>query len=118
MTTTIIKDLIGVTLIDIDVTGDELITFKLNDGRSFELYHFQDCCESVTVDDINGDWNDLIGTPILVAEERVNESYGGEGHQTWTFYTFRTIKGYVDVKWYGQSNGYYSESVDYGFINA
>ncbi len=112
------RDLVGTTLTAIEAE-DERVTFVCDDGRRFALYHSQDCCESVTVDDICGELADLLGSPILVAEESTsNKNPPGvdkscQDSFTWTFYKLDTAKGGVTIRWYGESNGYYSESVDF-----
>ena len=118
------EDLIGKVLVSVDLVsvenkGDEMV-FTLDNGEAYKLYHKQDCCESVSVEDVIGDLNDLVGSPILMAEE-VSQKENPEGVTkkkqdsfTWTFYKLATIKGYVTIRWYGKSNGYYSESVDWG----
>lgn len=98
------------TKIEKDYT-DELI-FYTTGGEIYKMYHEQDCCESVTIEDINGDINDLIGSPIIMAEEVTEDDLNAESG-TWTFYKLATNKGYVTIRWYGGSNGYYSESVDF-----
>lgn len=114
------SDLIGKILTDVKVDPElSYIRFMCNDGSEYIMYHDQDCCESVTVDDIVGDLNDLIGNPILKAEENTsNENPSGvkKAYQesfTWTFYNIATIKGHVTIRWYGESNGYYSENVTF-----
>lgn len=115
-----IRGLMGQTLVSVVNEADDAIIFTLSDGRQFKLYHEQDCCECVRIEDINGSLDDLVGSPILQAEESSsNENPNGvkpEEYQdsfTWTFYKLATVKGYVTIRWYGSSNGYYSESVDF-----
>lgn len=110
------SDLKGKTLIHINEMDDQLI-FETSDGDLYKQFHEQDCCESVYIESIVGDLQDLIGHEILLAEEISN--IGGEPlsdydeSYTWTFYKLATIKGYVTIRWYGSSNGYYSEAVDF-----
>lgn len=107
------EDLKGRILSRVEQIDNDELRFYLTEDHYVRLYHRQDCCESVTIEDIVGDLNDLVGTPLLVVEERSSRGdEDGYESSTWTYYSFRTIKGSVDIRWYGTSNGYYSESVD------
>ena len=110
--------LVGKTLSGVTRQG-ESIRFVVDEHESYIMHHDQDCCESVVIDDICGYLGDLIGSPILQAEESSNRDHPKSefGYPdescTWTFYRIATIKGQVVIRWYGASNGYYSEGVDF-----
>lgn len=126
-----VSDLLGVTMTEI-LVGQREILFKgftpidENDRKlasqrmkTWEMYHEQDCCEDVSIEDIIGNIKDLIGEPLVMAEEITSNENPHDANWkeyqdsfTWTFYKFATVKGYVTIRWYGESNGYYSESVD------
>ena len=91
--------------------GSDLVTIYTNKGR-LNLSHEQDCCESVRIEEVVGDPNDLVGGTVAVAEERSNQDDGPDYEsRTWTFYEVRTSRGDVTLRWLGESKGYYSESV-------
>lgn len=135
--------LLGHTISDVTVMrgdegldGDEIrITLAphpdIPDGIELRMFHYQDCCESVYVDDITGNWQDVIGSPLTLAEAviqtsdengatptPVEEDWMADDSFTWTFYKLATVKGYVTIRWYGTSNGYYSEAVSLARVKA
>jgi hypothetical protein len=116
------KDLKGKTILSIEISENkDRITFFCDDGLAYSMSHYQDCCENVSIEDICGDLEDLIGNPLLIAEEVISENvnppdkanFANDYSFTWTFYKLDTIKGGVTIRWYGESNGYYSESVTF-----
>lgn len=106
------SDLLGKS-INVIQSNDSYIVFYADDGIEYHMFHYQDCCESVYIESIVGDIMDIMGEPILVAEEVINRQQDPDGYEssTYTFYKLATRKGYVDIRWVGTSNGYYSETV-------
>ena len=102
------------------VPGNDRIIFYCKDGTEILMYHNQDCCESVFIESVDSyENNDDIYTNCdwCIIEEVSNidrdPMEDNEESYTWTFYNVKTNKGYDTIRWYGSSNGYYSESVDF-----
>lgn len=98
--------------------GSDEVFINTECGDGFVLFHAQDCCECVDLDDFETTSNSLLGGEVLLFEERTScgdEDYGDTF--TWTFYELKTTKGDLSMKWYGTSNGYYSESVYFAKVN-
>ena len=117
-----LESLQGLTLLDVYLVSvgdncDDKIVFGTSMGV-LQMYHQHDLSESVTIEDITGDVQDLIGGLVVLAETSVSQAgdpatpeIPDRTEGTWTFYRIRTTKGDVTIRWWGTSNGYYSEEV-------
>lgn len=120
-----LKLMIGQTPIEINgmSEGSEEVTIVTQEGGKLTLRYEHDCCASCSICQVDGDPLDLLGLPLAMCEEDGNvpdhdmlteqgeggsETYHDESY-TWTFVKFATTAGYVTLRWYGSSNGYYSE---------
>lgn len=109
-----ISTLVGHTFSKVYLDPDiECIIFEDADGSIYRMEHIQDCCERVSIEDISGNLEDLVDTPILNAYESTNKDNipHRDEEELWTFYRLSTIKGTVVIRWYGGSNGWYSVDV-------
>lgn len=119
-----LKSLTGKKIINVKGLnpGSQNIYFYFDDKSNMTMFHEQDCCEYVAVDDIDGDESDLIDSTIISIELVTNSNTNFKDEEydescTWSFYKIKTTKGYVVIKWYGTSNGFYSEAVDIEYID-
>jgi hypothetical protein len=99
-------------------SGEVVITFE--DGSYIKQYHELDCCETVEVAQVDGTVAKHVGATAISLEEKILQKSDMDiadlpeytDSLTATFYTLKTSKGYLDWRWDGVSNGYYSESVE------
>lgn len=112
-----IENIIGATILAMEgcSIGSDSVTFRTNKGDLrlyFDNDYYGPCHVNVRVEDVTGDPSDLVGGVVSIAEERSNqEGERGEYRTKWTFYTIRTTKGDLDLRWLGKDNGYYGVSV-------
>ena len=108
-----------IEMIETNKENDEML-FVCADGEAFRAYHMQDCCESVAIHDIKGTLCDLIGQAIIEASaDEDSDNWPDDVEKpkylesfTWTTHRFKAANGVeIVVRWLGESNGYYGESV-------
>lgn len=110
------SDLIGKRLVRVERSvnkwdgGDE-IQFACESGELYSMHHVRDCCEHVSIEDVCGELADLVGQVVVDAFEK--QQLGDCWSSTWTFYTIRTQRTTVTIRWFGESNGNYSETADF-----
>lgn len=112
-----VQAIVGETLSEIDI-GDDQILLTTISGRKFIFDHAQDCCETVRIESVSGEAKTLIGKVVRAVEYEANEGKDpppSEYAESWTRtnITFRVDDSTVITKWIGESNGYYSETVDF-----
>lgn len=95
------------------------ILITVDEDISYFLYHYQDCCESVYIESISG-ITGKYGEEILEAVESCRKDPHANACRkdpcanesgTFSFYYLKTNTQDICLRWYGTSNGYYSEKV-------
>ena len=111
------ETLVGETLTSLEMQGDVLV-FTCESGKVFEMGYIPDCCASCYLESGLEDAKDLVGQKLeramvdssYTTPEDYKHEWSEPESQTWTFYTLRTNKGTAQLRWFGSSNGYYSET--------
>lgn len=106
--------------------GSEEVRIFTECGREYLFYHESDCCETVELEDFECDVEDLVGAVIISAEISTNGGVEGDDNPpkkhseswTWSFYKIETTKGELWMRWLGESNGYYSERVNFAIVSS
>ncbi len=113
--------LVGQTIIEVVKINESDFLLSTWEGNLYALYHSQNCCEHVRLKSLIGEFGDVIGTPITLAESVHTEAdppwyklpQWGRDSYTWSKFILETTNGRLELWFLGESNGYYGESVDF-----
>ena len=113
-----VTELEGMVVDYIDEWENEII-ITTQSGRRFKFYHNQNCCEEVRIWDTKGNLKTLWGKKLISVTQDAYDNlpkgveYQPDESYTWTEITFKTTEDTVISRWIGESNGYYSQEVDF-----
>lgn len=112
-----LENLVGATILSINTKHNYDFLVLETDKGTMRFYHEQDCCESVWLEDGLEDLEKMVGEKILHAEVVVKWNEGSpldeyDESYTWTYYKISTLHHDCTLRFYGTSNGYYSEDID------
>lgn len=93
---------------------NEAIVFDKGANELYVLTHIQECCENVWIESITGELEDLIDSPLIMAEvaSQTKRDEDGFADQIFYFYKFATAKGYVTIRFVADDTPYYSTEVE------
>jgi hypothetical protein len=91
-------------------TKEDEILFIDSDDKKYLMWHDQDFNERMYIENICGDLDDILNSPILFVDETIIDNK--ESHEKFTFYRLATTKGSVTVRWCGEYNS--RSSVSFG----
>ena len=111
------KDLFMLKVVSIEglKQGSQSVMIRLSNGSYIEQDSGYDeyCDACIRIDQINGEVSKHIGATILKLDEKIVEDVASTNEPaTAIFYTLQTSKGYLDWRWSGESDGWYSETVN------
>jgi len=98
---------------------NDIVTIKFTDGSYLTMQHYQDCCEGVVLEDYSLDeLLALKGQKLVSAYETTDYQTTEYGDQCYTFYSIQGDSSSATLRWYGESNGYYSVKVIVEFYDS
>ena len=95
-----IRDLVGEVIKEVigGEKGSDECRIITESGKLFKIYHDQDCCETVDIEDCERD--DVIGGYVHFADfVGGEEPYEGSDGYTWSFLKIDTSKGSIWQRW-------------------
>jgi hypothetical protein len=109
--------IVGKTVKYTENINNEKLLLYFTDGSSCKFYHIYDCSEYVYIED-SDDLSLLEGVTLTGITKEKSDKLTLNGLSTLTKLEFINEKRTVKVTWLGESNGYYSEDVDFQFFPA
>jgi len=114
------KKMVGEIISEITLKTDdnnyEQLIFKTESGKIFKMFHENDCCEIVYLEDvIGGRLTDLLGETVVDVDIKTNSIKNNKNTEIYIeyyFYEIKTNENTITLRWYGDSE-YYSAYVDF-----